>query len=81
MLPQTFTVTELMFRLDQRSVVAEIPMVIPHFAILLGFIMMFVVIVWRFKRLIRGDLTSEVEDLVAATEQQEDVPLNRGASG
>jgi TRAP-type C4-dicarboxylate transport system permease small subunit len=80
-LPQTFTVTELMFRLDQRSVVAEIPMVIPHFAILLGFIMMFVVIVWRFKRLIRGDLTSEVEDLVAATEQQEDVPLNRGASG
>ena len=80
-LPQTFTVTELMFRLDQRSVVAEIPMVIPHFAILLGFIMMFVVIVWRFKRLIRGDLSSEVEDLVAATEQQEDVPLNRGASG
>ena len=80
-LPQTFTVTELMFRLDQRSVVAEIPMVIPHFAILLGFIMMFVVIVWRFKRLIRGDLTSEVEDLVAATEKQEDVPLNRGASG
>lgn len=80
-LPQTFTVTELMFRLDQRSVVAEIPMVIPHFAILLGFIMMFVVIVWRFKRLIRGDLTTEVEELVAATEQQQDVPLNRGASG
>ena len=80
-LPQTFTVTELMLRLDQRSVVAEIPMVVPHFAILLGFIMMFVVIVWRFKRLIRGDLTTEVEDLVAATEQQQDVPLNRGASG
>jgi len=80
-LPQTFTVTELMFRLDQRSVVAEIPMVIPHFAILLGFIMMFIVIVWRFRRLIRGDLTSEVEDLIAATEQQQDVPLNRGASG
>ena len=80
-LPQTFTVTELMFRLDQRSVVAEIPMVIPHFAILLGFIMMFVVIVWRFKRLIRGDLSSEVEDLIAATEQQQDVPLDRGASG
>ena len=80
-LPQTFTVTELMFRLDQRSVVAEIPMVIPHFAILLGFIMMFVVIVWRFRRLIKGDLSSEVEDLIAATEQQQDIPLNRGASG
>ena len=80
-LPQTFTVTELMFRLDQRSVVAEIPMVIPHFAILLGFTMMFVVIVWRFRRLIRGDLTSEVDDLIAATEQQQDVPLDRGASG
>ncbi|MDE0275495.1 MAG: TRAP transporter small permease [Defluviicoccus sp.] len=80
-LPQTFTVTELMYRLDQRSVVAEIPMVIPHFAILLGFIMMFVVIVWRFRRLIKGDLASEVEELVAATEQQQDIPLNRGASG
>ena len=80
-LPQTFTVTELMYRLDQRSVVAEIPMVIPHFAILLGFIMMFVVIVWRFRRLVTGDLTTEVEDLVAATEQQQDVSLNRGASG
>ncbi len=80
-LPQTFTVTQLMYRLDQRSVVAEIPMVIPHFAILLGFIMMFVVIVWRFRRLVRGDLSSEVEDLIAATEQQQDIPLNRGASG
>ena len=80
-LPQTFTVTELMYRLDQRSVVAEIPMVIPHFAILLGFVMMFVVIVWRFRRLIKGDLASEVEELVAATEKQQDIPLNRGASG
>ena len=76
-LPQTFTVTELMFRLDQRSVVAEIPMVIPHFAILLGFTMMFIVIVWRFRRLMTGDLTSEVEDLIAATERQQEEAQSR----
>ena len=80
-LPQTFTVTELMFRLDQRSVVAEIPMVIPHFAILLGFTMMFIVIVWRFRRLMTGDLTSEVEDLIAATEQQQEEAQSRIGSG
>ena len=80
-LPQTFTVTELMYRLDQRSVVAEIPMVIPHFAILLGFIMMFIVIVWRFRRLVTGDLTSEVEDLIAATEQQQEDAKRRAESG
>lgn len=80
-LPQTYTVTELMYRLDQRSVVAEIPMVIPHFAILLGFIMMFIVIVWRFRRLVTGDLTSEVEDLIAATEQQQEDAKRRAESG
>ena len=79
-LPQTFTVTELMYRLDQRSVVAEIPMVIPHFAILLGFVLMFVVIVWRFRRLVTGDLTSEVEDLIAATEQQQEEAQKRADS-
>ncbi len=79
-LPQTFEVTTLMARLDQRSVVAEIPMVIPHFAILLGFIMMFIVIVWRFGRLVKGDLSSEVEDLIAATEQQQEEVENRETS-
>ena len=34
--PQTWTVLKLMWNFGQRSVVAEIPLVIPHFALLLG---------------------------------------------
>ncbi len=70
-LPQTHTVTNLMNDLDQKSVVAEIPMVIPHFALLLGFALMFVAVVYRFRRLVTGDLTSEVDELVAATEAED----------
>lgn len=72
-LPQTHTVTNLMNDLDQRSVVAEMPMVIPHFALLLGFVLMFVAVVYRFRRMVTGDLTSEVEELVAGAGQQDGV--------
>ena len=34
--PQTWTVLKLLWNFGQRSVVAEIPLVIPHFALLLG---------------------------------------------
>ncbi len=70
-LPQTHTVTNLMNDLDQRSVVAEIPMVVPHFALLLGFSIIFVAVVYRFRRMVTGDLTSEVDALVAATEAED----------
>ena len=70
-LPQTHLVTNMMYDLDQRSVVAEIPMVIPHFALLLGFSIMFVAVVYRFRRLVTGDLASEVDELVASTEAQD----------
>ena len=63
-LPQNFIVVEMMQRLDQRSVVAEIKMVIPHFAILFGFSLMLVAVIWRFKKLVTGDLEGEVEDIV-----------------
>ena len=68
-LPQAHTVTNLMNDLDQRSVVAEMPMVVPHFALLLGFSLMFVAVVYRFRRLVTGDLVSEVDELVANTEK------------
>lgn len=64
-IPQNYTVVDMMYRLDQRSVVAEIPMVIPHFAILMGFGLMLVGIVFRFRSHVTGNLESEVEELVA----------------
>jgi TRAP-type C4-dicarboxylate transport system permease small subunit len=64
-LPQNYTVVEMMFRLEQNSVVSEIPMVIPHFALLLGFSLMLVGIVYRFRRHVMGDLESEVDELIS----------------
>ena len=68
-LPQAYTVVELMGRFGQRSVVADIPMVIPHFAILLGFFLMLIAVAVRFRRHIAGDLESEAEDLVAGYDE------------
>ena len=77
-IPQTWTVTELMNRLDQRSIVAEIPMVIPHFALLLGWVLMIVVLAVRFKHLVKGDLASEIDELAANSEKQD--PAEPGVS-
>jgi TRAP-type C4-dicarboxylate transport system permease small subunit len=62
--PNNWTVVELMWNNDQRSVVAEVPMVIPHFALLFGFVMIFVAIAVRFKSHVMGTLTSEVDEIV-----------------
>lgn len=62
--PQSWTVVELMWNNDQRSVVAEIPMVVPHFALLLGFVLVFVAVAVRFRSHVRGELSSEVDELV-----------------
>lgn len=64
-IPQNYTVVDMMGRLDQRSVVAEIPMIIPHFAILLGFSLMLVAIVFRFRSHVTGTLETEVDELVS----------------
>ena len=58
--------------LDQRSVVAEVPMVIPHFALLFGFIMIFVAIVVRFRSHVAGTLVSEIDTLIS--EHSDDDP-------
>jgi TRAP-type C4-dicarboxylate transport system permease small subunit len=63
--PQNWVVFSMMYRLDQRSIVAEIPMSIPHFALLLGFILMFLAVLFRFRRQVTGDFESEIDDLVA----------------
>ena len=63
-IPQNWTVVQLMWNNDQRSVVAEIPMVIPHFALMLGFILVFVAIVVRFRSHVTGSLMSGVDEIV-----------------
>lgn len=62
--PNNWTVVELMWNNDQRSVVAEVPMVIPHFALLFGFVMIFIAIAVRFKSHVMGTLTSEIDEIV-----------------
>jgi TRAP-type C4-dicarboxylate transport system permease small subunit len=67
--PQAWTVFSLMIRLDQRSVVAEIPMAIPHFAIVLGFAMMVLAVLYRFRLHASGNMESELDQMVEATKQ------------
>tara|TARA_R110002110_G_scaffold49783_5_gene147854 strand:+ start:3809 stop:4405 length:597 start_codon:yes stop_codon:yes gene_type:complete len=62
--PNNWIVVELMFNNDQRSVVAEVPMVIPHFALLAGFVLMFIAIVVRFRAHVTGQMTGEVDLIV-----------------
>ena len=53
-IPQTWTVVKLVWNFGQRSVVAEIPMVIPHSALLLGFVLMFLAVALRFRSYVKG---------------------------
>lgn len=64
-IPNDWAVVNLMLNNDQRSVVAEIPMAIPHFALLFGFVMIFVAVAVRFRAHVKGTLTSEVDEIVA----------------
>jgi TRAP-type C4-dicarboxylate transport system permease small subunit len=77
-IPNNWIVVELMWNNDQRSVVAEVPMVIPHFAILFGFSMIFVAIVVRFRAHITGTLVSEV-DLLIQEHSDDDPAATDGA--
>jgi TRAP-type C4-dicarboxylate transport system permease small subunit len=72
-LPQSLRVVELMARFDQRSVIARIPMVIPHSAILLGFFLMLVAVAVRFRMHVTGNLDSETAESAA--------DVSDGASG
>jgi len=58
----SFQVTSTMNRLGQQSVVAKLPMVIPHAAVTMGFILMLVVVLVRFRFHIKGTHKTEVDD-------------------
>jgi TRAP-type C4-dicarboxylate transport system permease small subunit len=70
-IPQNWVVVEMMAVNDQRSVVAEAPMVIPHFALLFGFVMIFIGIAVRFRMHITADFESEIDKLVADNDGEE----------
>ena len=53
---QSLEVTLLQAEYGKRSVAAEIPMVIPHSMVLIGFFFMIVAVVVRFRAHIRGEL-------------------------
>ena len=60
---QSFEVTVLQVEFGKRSVAAEIPMVIPHSMVLIGFFFMMVAVVVRFRAYVRGELGNVREDL------------------
>jgi TRAP-type C4-dicarboxylate transport system permease small subunit len=61
MIFQSWTVTTLALRLDQRSVAAEIPMALAHVAVLLGFTGMLLAILLRIPQYVRNVFGSETE--------------------
>ena len=72
---QSFEVTLLQAQFGKRSVAAEVPMVIPHSMVLIGFFFMIVAVVVRFRAHIRGELGTEREDLVEEARRK---PLDLG---
>ena len=60
--PQTWTVLKLMWNFGQRSVVAEIPLVIPHFALLSGFVLMFLAVVLRLRSYMKGEFGGDIAE-------------------
>ncbi|MGE0745477.1 MAG: TRAP transporter small permease [Rhodospirillales bacterium] len=75
-IPKSWGVVEMMGRLDQRSVVSEIPMTIPHFAIAFGFIMMLLTVIVRLRTNITGRFETEIDEL-AANYKDESATLQR----
>ena len=61
---QSFEVTVLQIQFDKHSIAAEVPMVIPHSMVLIGFFFMMVCVIVRFRANIRGDLGNVREELL-----------------
>jgi TRAP-type C4-dicarboxylate transport system permease small subunit len=53
----------LVTRTDQKSVVAEIPMIIPYSAIPISFGLMVLLVAWRFRAFVRGEVGSEIASI------------------
>lgn len=60
---QSYKAVSLFARLGQKSTVADVPMVIPHAALLIGFALMLVCIAVRFRAHVLGTLESAAEEM------------------
>ncbi len=72
---QSYKAVSLFARLGQKSTVADIPMVIPHAALLIGFGLMLVCVAVRFRAHVLGTLESGIDEMV------QDVTENDAADG
>jgi len=61
-LVQSVRVMGLMLRTGQRSVVAELPMIVPYGAVPLSFAIIVVMLVWRFRAFVRGDARAAADE-------------------
>lgn len=76
---QSVEAVSLFARLGQKSTTAGIPMVVPHLAVLVGFSLIFLAALVRFRRYVAGDFESEVDDVTARF--GEDGDTGSGGSG
>lgn len=58
-------VVELMGRLGRRSVAGDIPMTVPHGAILIGFVLVILAVLIRWRRVVEGTTPPPVDGLEA----------------
>lgn len=61
---QSYGAVSLFARLGQKSTVAGIPMVIPHAALLIGFVLMLIGVAVRFRAHVAGTLATEADGIV-----------------
>ncbi len=67
---QSFKATELFGRLGQESTVAGIPMVIPHAALLIGFVLIIIAVAVRFREHVSGELESDADEIVQEFDEE-----------
>ena len=72
---QSWEVTLLQVQYDRHSVAAEIPMVVPHSMVLIGFFFMLVAVVVRFRANVRGDVGKGHDDVA---EKNDGVTIGHG---
>ena len=61
---QSFKVTMTQFEYGGRSVAAEIPMVIPHSMVFLGFLFMTVIAIIRFRAFVKGEVGGDRDEIL-----------------
>jgi len=71
---QSWQAVALFAELGQKSNTAEIPMVVPHAALLIGFALMFVCVAVRFRAYVAGALGSEADDVAREFSAPDDAP-------